>query len=165
MQQHYQYANEGIPSEYQTIAEALRALVRQVRQKYIPSSQKRTWPKGNVAVARLDIFSNPNQSYLFEATSKKYPMDIPGKQDGPTLLFDPMFDLLGECYNDTHAEYKVFNASAEKIQESNLPDDVNGCLYIYTEKDTCSGCCLTGDEFNRKFPNIRVIIFYDRLYP
>lgn len=165
MQQHYQYANEGIPAEYKTIAKALRAQVRQVRQKYIPTNQKSIVPKGNVAVARLEIFSNLNQSYSFEATSKKYPIDIPGKQDGPPLLFEPIRDLLGECYNETHAEYKLFNAIAEKIQESNLSDDVNGCLYLYTEKDTCYGYYVTGDEFNRKFPNIRLIIFYERLYP
>jgi hypothetical protein len=167
MQQHYQYGNQGIPAEYQTIAEALRAQVQQVREKYIPAKQKRIIPKGNVAVARLEIFSNPNQSYSFEATSKESPMDIPGENDGPPLWFYPRLDraLQGEYYNDAHAEYKLLNAIAAKIQESNLPHDVDGILYLYTERDTCSGCYLTGDEFNQRFPNIKVIIFSDRLYP
>jgi len=161
------YGNEGIPAEYQTIAEALRAEVQQVREKYIPTKHKRIIPKGNVAIARLEIFSHPNQIYSFEATSKKSPLNIPGENGGPPQWFHPRLDkaLQGEYYNDTHAEYKLFNAIAAKIQESNLPHNLEGILYLYTERDTCSGCYLTGDEFNQRFPNIRVIIFYDRLYP
>lgn len=171
MQQHYQYGNQGIPAEYQKIAEALRVQVQQVRQKHIPPRRNKiaAVPEsdGNVAVAWLEIFSNPNQSYSFEATSKKFPLNIPGENDGPPPWFHPRLDkaLLGDCYNDAHAEYKLFNAIAAKIQESNLPHDVDGILYLYTERDTCSGCYLTGDEFNQRFPNIKVIIFYDRLYP
>lgn len=41
-------------------------------------------------------------------------MDIPGKQDGP-LLFDPIRDLLGGGYNETHAEYKLFNLSIVEV--------------------------------------------------
>ncbi|MBD2545690.1 deaminase domain-containing protein [Planktothricoides raciborskii] len=165
------YGNEGIPAEYQTIAEALRAQVQQVRQKHIPPRINKITAvpesDGNVAVARLEIFSNPKQIYWFEATSKKSPLNIPGENGGPPQWFHPRLDkaLQGEYYNDAHAEYKLFNAIAAKIQESNLPHDLEGILYLYTERDTCSGCYLTGDEFNQRFPNIRVIIFYDRLYP
>lgn len=165
MQIHYQY-REGIPTEYQTIAEDIRAQVQQVRQQYIPPRNRKTL-KGNVAVAKLEILSNPNQIYRFEATSQRKPINIPGEQGGPPLWFYPRLDraLLGECYNKAHAEYKLFNAIAEKIKQSNLPDDVEGILYLYTERDTCSGCYSTGDEFNHMFPNIRVIIFYQRPYP
>jgi len=168
MQTHYKYP-EGIPTEYQTIADALRDEVQQVRQQYIPPRRSKIsdpQSDGNVAVARLEI-SNPNQSCSFQATSKRKPINIPGEEGGPTLYFDPMLDraILGQYYNRAHAEYKLFNAIAEKIKQSNLPDDVEGILYLYTERDTCSGCYSTGDNFNDMFPNIRVIIFYERPYP
>ncbi len=104
--------------------------------------------------------------YSQEATSKRDPLNIPGKEDGPKLFFEPRLNRIASCNNKEHAEYKLFNKLAEDLERDDLSLDAEGILYLYTERDMCSGCNITCDEdFKMRFPNIQVLIFYERPYP
>ena len=106
--------------------------------------------------------------YSKKATSKEKPLNIPGQDNGPKFFFQERIDRApsAKCFNETHAEYKIFNALAEDLERDDVSLEVEGILYLYTERDMCSGCKITCDEdFYRRFPNIKVIIFYERPYP
>lgn len=119
---------------------------------------------GNAAAAKLEL--ETGRVYSKEATSKPDPLNTPGKEDGPKLFFEERIDRQKSFYNEHHAEYKIFNALAEDLERDDVSLEVEGILYLYTERDMCSGCNITCDEdFNMRFPNIKVIIFYERPYP
>jgi The BURPS668_1122 family of deaminases len=157
---HYQYPQD-IPESCADIVEELRTNAQDVRSTHIKKIDS-----GNTAAAKLEIATGG--VYRKEATSKKKPINIPGENNGPQLLFEPRIDRasLNNNYNEKHAEYKLFNALAEDLEGDSVPLDATGRLYLYTEMQMCSGCNTTCDEdFGRLFPNIEVIIFYKERYP
>lgn len=155
---HYEYPQD-IPEQYADIVEELRVQAQEVRSTHIKKPRL-----GNAAAAKLEL--ETSLVYSKEATSKRYPLNIPGQEDGPKLFFEQRIDRQKSCYNEQHAEYKIFNALAEDLEREDVSLEVEGILYLYTERDMCSGCNITCDEdFNRRFPNIKVIIFYERPYP
>ncbi len=82
------------------------------------------------------------------------------------MFFEHRIDRQKSSDNEKHAEYKIFNALAEDLERDDVSLEVEGILYLYTERDMCSGCNITCDEdFNMRFPNIKVIISYERPYP
>lgn len=106
--------------------------------------------------------------YSKKATSKKKPLNFPGQEGGAKLFFEPRIDRasFNSNYNEKHAEYKIFNALAEDLERDGVAWDAEGILYLYTEKDMCSGCNVTcDDDFKASFPNIQVIVFYKQPYP
>ncbi len=157
---HYEYPQD-IPECHADIVEELRTQAQNARSTHIKKASS-----GNVAVAKLELPTG--RVYRKEATSKKKPLNIPGENNGPKLLFGPRIDRasFNNNYNQEHAEYKLFNALAEDLEGDSVPSDSTGRLYLYTEMEMCSGCNTTCDEdFGRLFPNIEVIIFYKEPYP
>ena len=157
---HYQYPQE-IPDCHRDMVEELRTEAQDVRSSHIgkPSS-------GNAAAAKLELAMG--RVYSEKATSKRKPLNIPGLDNGPKLFFPARIDraAVSETFNETHAEYKLFNALAGELERDSVPSEATGRLYIYTEMDMCSGCNTTCDEdFARLFPNLEVIIFYKEPYP
>lgn len=155
----YKYP-EGIPECHADIVEELRTKAQEVRSTYIKNDS------GNVAVAKLELPTG--RVYREEATSKKKPLNIPGENNGPKLLFEPRIDRasFNNNYNEKHAEYKLFNALAAELERDSVPSEATGRLYLYTRLNMCSGCYTTcNEDFARWFPNIEVIIFYEELYP
>ena len=156
---HYEYP-QGIPECHADIVEELRTKAQEVRLTHIKNDS------GNVAVAKLELPTG--RVYRKEATSKKKPLNIPGENNGPKLLFRPRIDRasFNNNYNEKHAEYKLFNALAEDLERDSVPSEATGRLYLYTEMNMCSGCCTSCDEdFARLYQNIEVIIFYKEPYP
>ena len=156
---HYEYPQD-VPECNRDIVEELRTNAQEVRSTHIKNDS------GNVAVAKLELPTG--RVYRKEATSKKKPLNIPGENNGPKLLFGPRLDRasFNNNYNEKHAEYKLFNALAEDLEGDSVPSDATGRLYLYTEMEMCSGCNTTCDEdFGRLFTNIQVIIFYEEPYP
>lgn len=153
----YQYA-QGIPEQYAGIVEELRNKAQEVRSTHIQRSRS-----GNAAAYKLQL--DTGAVYNKEATSKQRPLNIPGEEDGPKCLFEPRIDRAGGNYNEKHAEHKLFNAIAEELETDNVSLEVEGTLYLYTERDMCSGCYMNLQEFKERFPNIKVIIFYEHPYP
>ncbi len=155
---HYEDPQDDIPEKYADIVEELRTKAQEVRAFYI-----RKLTSGNSAVAILEL--ETGRVYSEEATSKPDPLNIPGKEDGPKLFFEPRLDRIASYNNKEHAEYKIFNALAEHLERDDVSLEVEGILYLYTEREMCSGCNITCDEdFKMKFPNIQVIIFYKQPY-
>ena len=155
---HYEYAQD-IPECYADIVEELRTKAQEVRSIHI-----RKPSLGNAAAAKLEL--ETCLVYSKEATSKRDPLNIPGKEDGPKLFFEPRLNRIASCTNKEHAEYKLFNKLAEDLERDDISFDAEGILYLYTERDMCSGCNVTCDEdFKMRFPNIQVLIFYERPYP
>jgi len=159
----YQYPQE-IPEQYLEIAEELQKQVQNIRLTYIPKGNlSRKNPRGNVAVAKLELATD--KVYVQKATSKEEPLNTPGCEGGPKLFFESRLDRVHGNYNEEHAEYKIFNALAEELEKDGVSSDVEGILYLYTEKNTCSGCFITSENFQEKFPYIKQIIFYRQPYP
>ncbi|MEG4319950.1 MULTISPECIES: deaminase domain-containing protein [unclassified Microcoleus] len=155
---HYEYPQD-IPDCHRDMVEEVRTKAQDVRSIHI-----RKPSLGNAAAAKLEL--KTGRVYSKEATSKRDPLNTPGKEDGPKLFFEQRIDRQKSCYNEQHAEYKIFNALAEDLEREDVSLEVEGILYLYTERDMCSGCNITCDEdFNMRFPNIKVIIFYERPYP
>ncbi|MEG4294507.1 deaminase domain-containing protein [Microcoleus sp. C2C3] len=155
---HYEYPQD-IPESDRDIAEELRTKTQEVRSIHIIKTRS-----GNAAAAKLEL--EMGGVYSKEATSKRDPLNIPGEEDGPKLFFEPRLNRIASCNNKEHAEYKLFNKLAEDLERDDLSLDAEGILYLYTERDMCSGCNITCDEdFKMRFPNIQVIIFYERPYP
>ena len=155
---HYEYP-QGIPECHADIVEELRTKAQEVRSTYIKNDS------GNVAVAKLELPTG--RVYREEATSKKKPLNIPGENNGPKLLFEPRIDRasFNNNYNEKHAEYKLFNALAAELERDSVPSEATGRLYLYTRLNMCSGCYTTcNEDFARWFPNIEVIIFYEEPY-
>jgi The BURPS668_1122 family of deaminases len=154
---HYEYPQD-IPKCHADIVEELRTQAQDVRLTYIKKPRL-----GNAAVAKLEL--EMGGVYSQEATSKRDPLNIPGKEDGPKLFFEPRLNRIASCNNKEHAEYKLFNKLAENLERDDISFDAEGILYLYTERDMCSGCNITCDEdFKMRFPNIQVLIFYERPY-
>jgi hypothetical protein len=158
---------QGIPDQYVDIVEELRNKVQNIRLTYIQKGNSNRQPdSGNAAAAKLEL--DTGGIYSKKATSKRKPLNVPGQEGGSRLFFDPRIDRasFNSNYNQEHAEYKIFNAIAEDLERDNVSLDAEGILYLYTEKDMCSGCNVTcDDDFKARFPNIQVIIFYKQLYP
>ena len=159
----------------------LKKQAEEVRFKYIQKGNpNRRKLIGNVAIGKLEI-SNGN-IYQQEATSKKEPMDRPVEKPealtgkggkpytGPKQYFAPYpdEDHPDQPLNDTHAEYKVFNALADILESAGLPEETEGILYLYTEREMCSGCTQVSLDFqtffNRKFNNIELKVQWTRKY-
>lgn len=153
---------QDIPEKYADIVEELRTKAKDVRS----SIHSGKLSSGNAAAAKLELAIG--RVYSKEATSKRKPLSIPGQDNGPKLFFPERIDRAAypQNFNEKHAEYKIFNALAEDLERDDVSLEVEGILYLYTERDMCSGCNITCDEhFYMRFPNIKVIIFYERPYP
>jgi The BURPS668_1122 family of deaminases len=64
---------------------------------------------------------------------------------------------------DTDAEYKVLSAIADALQ-MHYDLQVEGELYLYTERQPCESCNNVLRQFEEKFPNIKITVFWDYPY-
>lgn len=76
--------------------------------------------------------------------------------------------------NDTHAEYKILNALAVRLQaycaeKGVSPADLEGTVHLYTELQMCPGCRYTAmgetDSFRSAFPKLHLLVFWRDTYP
>lgn len=120
---HYEYPQD-IPECYADIVEELRTKAQEVRSLHIKKSSS-----GNAAAAKLELAMG--RVYSKEATSKKKPLNIPGKDNGPKLFFQERIDRAAfpNNFNEKHAEYKLFNALAEELERDSVPSEATGRLY------------------------------------
>ncbi|QUS61718.1 hypothetical protein IQE94_06530 [Synechocystis sp. PCC 7339] len=122
----------------------------------------RDFPAGNVAVAEL--YFPDGRCFGMGATSRAMspaPKPIPRSQGG---IFEPSMDSHSDRIMDTDAEYKVLSAIAD-VLETHYNQDIQGKLYLYTERQSCESCQQVLQQFNQKFPNIEVEIEWSYPYP
>ncbi|WP_422661899.1 deaminase domain-containing protein [Pannus brasiliensis] len=66
---------------------------------------------------------------------------------------------------DTDAEYKVLDEIANILDRFYDRTIVEGQLYLYTELQPCESCQSVIKQFEEKFPNVKIIVFWDYPYP
>lgn len=117
-------------------------------------------PKSNVAVAEVHI-----GDVVFCAgtpSNKKTLIPIP-KPKSEGGQFEPQPDPRTKRPTHMDSEYKVLTAIAETLEtKHNL--EVEGYLYLFTELHPCPGCEDVIRQFQSKFPNMKVEVFWDFPY-
>jgi hypothetical protein len=130
---------------------------RYFRETYI----KKPIRKGNVAVAEVHLQNGV--SFGAGATSRERPISIPPpKSKGGQ--FEPTIDSRTQRIMDTDAEYKVLTIIAKTLEDI-YELTISGNLYLYTELQPCESCKSIINQFEDKFPNITVQLFWELPYP
>lgn len=134
------------------IQEHLRSDAQLIREQYL----KKRVRKGNVAVIEVHLINGI--SFGVGATSRtKSPIPKP-KPKSEGGQFDPIID---EGYlRDHDAEYKALSAIADTLKMFDN-DQVEGKLYLYTERIPCRSCWGVIDQFKEKFPLIEIETFFN----
>lgn len=72
---------------------------------------------------------------------------------------DGIIDGSGAFLRDRDSEYKIFEELARQ-----LGDDWNasGVINIFTERNPCRSCSGVMDQFQDRYPNIRIEVSYDK---
>ncbi|SKB13895.1 conserved hypothetical protein [Planktothrix sp. PCC 11201] len=65
---------------------------------------------------------------------------------------------------DTDAEYKALSALAETLEMFDNPQ-IEGKLYLYSERKPCEICQEVIRQFTQRFPNLEITLFWDHPYP
>ncbi|NEP59110.1 MAG: hypothetical protein F6K31_19145 [Symploca sp. SIO2G7] len=121
--------------------------------------------KANVALAELHLKSSI--AFCAGATSrggKKSPIPDRPKPKSAGGQFQPAIDTRTQRLMDTDAEYKVLSEIADTL-EMFYDLQVEGELYLYTELQPCESCDSILRQFEEKFSNISVHVFWDYPYP
>lgn len=136
------------------IQERLRLDAQFIREQYLNKRVR----KGNVAVIEVHLINGI--SFGVGATSRtKSPIPKP-KPKSEGGQFDP---IIHEGYlRDHDAEYKALSAVADTLEVFDN-DQVEGKLYLYTERIPCRSCWGVIDQFKEQFPQIEVETFWDFL--
>ncbi|NEQ95717.1 MAG: hypothetical protein F6K30_03135 [Cyanothece sp. SIO2G6] len=139
--------------------EDLRSSAAYIRQVYLKK------PTGsNVAIAK--VYLADSTAFCVGATSKgghKSPIPKPkAKSEGG--YFEPVIDSRTGRLMDTDAEYKVLSEIAKTLEMS-YGCAVEGSLYLYSELQPCESCNGILEQFQEKFPNVNISIFWDLPYP
>ncbi|MBN8563019.1 deaminase domain-containing protein [Leptolyngbya boryana CZ1] len=147
---------EEIP---EIIKAELLAKAKTVREDYIG----RDFPSGNVAVAKVVL---SNGAILFqEGTSRARspsPLPTPKSAGG---IFEPSIDSHSQRLMETDAEYKILSALALTLLEELKQVQVEGKLYLYTERKPCESCQNILRQFRELFPSVGISVVWDHPYP
>ncbi|HAG84714.1 MAG TPA: hypothetical protein DCL61_27070 [Cyanobacteria bacterium UBA12227] len=141
------------------LIEHLRSDATLIREEYI----NKPFPKGNVAV--IEVHLSSGISFGIGATSRaKSPATQP-KVRSEGGQFEPIVDPYSGRVMDTDAEYKALSAIADTLKMF-YDHEVEGQLYLYTERKPCESCNDVLEQFKEKFPNIQISeVFWDHPYP
>lgn len=148
------------------IRKRLQESASEMRANLLPTKPILTQPfikvKNNVAFAEVHIGGNV---VFREGTpsNKKTTIRIPDpKSKGGQL--EPGLDPYSKYIMNACSEYKLFSKIADILEKSyNL--QVEGYLYLYTELHPCQSCQNVKIQFEEKFPNMKVEVFWDYPYP
>ncbi|WP_353930514.1 deaminase domain-containing protein [Okeanomitos corallinicola TIOX110] len=143
------------------IKERLQESAAQIRAKYL----KREYPHSNVAIAEINIQSNI--IFCVGATAKggkKSPIPQKPQLKSKGGQFEPTIDPYSGHLMDTDSEYKVLSEIAETLEKSyNI--HVQGNIYLYTERQPCQSCEGVIKQFQDKFANLNLEVFWNYPYP
>ena len=109
-----------------------------IREIYFPEiypNRNRPFPKGNIAIVEVRL--------------------------------EAAVDSHSKRIMDTDAEYKVLSAIAETLEFIYNKDNnrVRGQLYLYTERKPCESCQGVINQFEQRFPEIKITISWTYPYP
>ena len=139
-----------------------------IREIYFPEispNPNRPFPKGNIAIVEVRL--EDGKAFGMGATSKARspaPLPEPKSRGGQ---FEPAVDSHSKRLMDTDAEYKVLSAIAETLEFIYNKDNnrVRGQLYLYTERKPCESCQGVINQFEQRFPEIKITISWTYPYP
>lgn len=140
----------------------MQASAALIREKYLGKPVG----KSNVAVAELHLDGN-NVAFCAGATSRggsKSPIPKIPTPKSKGGQFQPAIDSRTRRLMDTDAEYKALSEIAH-ILEMFYDLQVKGKLYLYTEFQPCESCNSILGQFQEKFPQIDIEVFWDYPYP
>lgn len=141
--------------------EDLRCSAALIREQYL----KKPVGKGNVAIAEL--YLEGDISFCAGATSRggnKSPIPKIPKPKSAGGQFEPAIDSRTQRVMDTDAEYKVISEIANTL-EMFYDLQVEGKLYLYTEFQPCESCSSVLRQFEEKFGQITIQVFWDYPFP
>ena len=137
----------------------LQARAAYIRQRHL----NKPIGKSNVAIA--EIYLSNGVAFCAGATSKrKGPIPDPPLTRSQGGQFEPSIDSRTGRSMNTDAEYKVLSEIA-KVLEMFYDLERKGSLYLYSELQPCESCNEVLRQFEAKFPNISVKVFWDLPYP
>ena len=136
----------------------LRGDAAQIRNIFL----RKNYPRGNVAVAEVHLA----QGIVFGmgATSRGKSPAMKPKPRSQGGHFEPSIDSYSRRPMDTDAEYKLLSAIADTL-EGCYNRNVQGQLYLYTERQPCESSQRVIEQFQQKFPNIEIFIDWSYPYP
>ncbi|NES98984.1 MAG: hypothetical protein F6K62_18435 [Sphaerospermopsis sp. SIO1G2] len=139
----------------------LQASATQIRAKYL----NKQYPSSNVAFAEIHLQSNI--FFCAGATSKggkKSPIPQRPKPKSEGGQFEPTIDPYTGYLMDTDSEYKVLSEIADTLEKF-YNVYVKGNIYLYTERQPCQSCEGVIKQFQDKFTNLNLEVFWDYPYP
>ena len=143
----------------ENLIERLRSDASLIREQYI----NKPFTRGNVAV--IEVHLSDGTSFGIGATSRAKSPAAKPKARSEGGQFYPIVDPYSGRLMDTDAEYKALAAIADTLEIS-YDRDVEGKLYLYTERHPCESCNGVIEQFKGKFPNIEIsAVFWDHPYP
>ncbi|MDD1428265.1 hypothetical protein MEO94_28200 [Dolichospermum sp. ST_sed9] len=158
-QDNFNYGDEN------PIKKRLQESAAQIRAIFLPKKPILTQPfikvKHNVAVAEVHI---GDVVFCAGTTSNKTTTIPIPKSKSEGGQFEPQLDPYSKYMMNACSENKVLSTIADTLQ---LYYDlkVEGCLYLYTELHPCQSCKNIIIQFEEKFPNMKVEVFWDYPYP
>ncbi len=139
----------------------MQASAALIREKYLGK------PIGKSNVAIAEVYVSGNVAFCAGATARggrKSPIPMPPIPKSAGGQFEPATDSRTQRLMDTDAEYKVLSEIANTL-EMFYDLQVEGKLYLYTEFQPCESCNSVLRQFEEKFPNIKINVFWDYPYP
>ena len=141
--------------------EDLRTGAALIRERYLGK------PVGKSNVAIAELYLEGDVSFCAGATSKgggKSPIPKVPKPRCAGGQFEPAIDSRTQRVMDTDAEYKIISEIANTL-EMFYHLEVEGKLYLYTEFQPCESCNSVLRQFEDKFPQITIQVFWDYPFP
>ena len=121
--------------------------------------------QGNFAYAEVDVSGIDKKDFYAHSGIHDASKKIPGTEKFSFKTQNPIFQATeapnkaGQSFlRDGDTEYKILNDLAEKIGNNN---EVKGTIRLFTEKDTCDSCNLIIQQFDEKYPNIKIEVIHN----
>ncbi|MRN53039.1 hypothetical protein GJB61_08520 [Paenibacillus sp. LC-T2] len=120
---------------------------------------------GNFAYAEVNITGVDKTDFYAHSGIHDASKNIPGtgefsfKPDQQIFKATEAPDKVGNIYlRDGDTEYKILNDLAKRIGDN---PNATGKIKLFSEKDTCGSCNIIIQQFNEKYPNIKIEVIHN----
>ncbi|WP_332258304.1 deaminase domain-containing protein [Paenibacillus forsythiae] len=120
---------------------------------------------GNFAYAEVNIKGVDKTDFYAHSGIHDVNKKIPGSEEFSFKPDEPIFkateapDKAGNTYlRDGDTEYKILNDLAKRLGDN---QNATGKIKLFTEKDTCGSCNKIIQQFDKKYPNIKIEVVHN----